>query len=41
VQGWVKRENAASLRVFRALGFDETRADRGGELCHLFQRHIT
>ena len=36
VQGWVRRDNAASLRIFRALGFDETRADRGGELCHLF-----
>jgi RimJ/RimL family protein N-acetyltransferase len=41
VQGWVRRDNAASVRVFRALGFEETRVDRGGELCHVFQRHIT
>ena len=41
VQGWVRRDNAASLRVFRALAFDETRVDREGEPCHLFQRHLT
>ncbi|MEJ8837044.1 UDP-2,4-diacetamido-2,4,6-trideoxy-beta-L-altropyranose hydrolase [Ramlibacter sp. AN1133] len=40
VLGWVRRDNAASVRIFRALGFEETRVDRGGELCHLFQRHI-
>jgi len=41
VQGWVRRDNAASVRVFRALGFEETRVDRAGELCHLFQRQVT
>jgi hypothetical protein len=39
VQAWVRRDNAASVRVLRALAFEETRVDRGGELCHLFQRH--
>ncbi|HET8747201.1 MAG TPA: UDP-2,4-diacetamido-2,4,6-trideoxy-beta-L-altropyranose hydrolase [Ramlibacter sp.] len=41
VQGWVRRDNAASLQVFRRLGFEESRVERDGAPCHLFRRHLT
>ncbi len=37
LEAWVKPDNAASLKTFRGLGFQESRAEHEGISCHRFE----